>query len=325
MLASVLWGQTQVGPSFEVASIKQAAPFSLERMRSGQLHVGNVRGNKADFQFVSLADLITYAYRVKPYQISGPSWMRDGRWDITATLPESASPDRVPEMVQGLLIERFKLAHHHESREHPVYEVVVDKGGLKLKVSPPDDETGPRNGTAETGASPGFSVGGFANGSMRVGPGGTGAVITGGANGITRVSQGPNGGMRMEMSRMTMAALADMLTPFMDRPVFDGTGLKEAYQVTIDLPYDAMMRVIQNLSGTAGMPVGFAGMGAGGFGGWPADGRAAGVGTAPGAASDPTGPSVMQSVQPLGLRLQRSRAPVDTIVIDHLEKIPTEN
>jgi len=140
---------------------------------------------------------------------------------------------------------------------------------------------------------------------MRAGPGGTGAVIPGGANGTTRVSQGTNGGMRMEMSRMTIASLAEMLTPFMDRPVFDGTGLKEAYQVTIDLPYDAMMRVIENLAGTAGMPVGFAGMGAGGFGAWPADEGAAGA--APGTASDPAGPSIVQSVRQLGLGLHAAR------------------
>lgn len=79
----------------------------------------------------------------------------------------------------------------------------------------------------------------------------------------------------MEISRMTMASLADMLTPFVDRPVIDGTSLKAPYQVSLDLPFDAMMRVIQNLSGTAGMPAGFAGLG--GFGPWPGAGGAGAV------------------------------------------------
>jgi len=74
-------------------------------------------------------------------------------------------------------------------------------------------------------------------------------VITGGPNGSTRVSQAPSGGMRFEMSRMTMPALAEMLTPFVDRPVIDGTRLKDTYQVTLDLPFDAMLLVIQNLGG----------------------------------------------------------------------------
>ena len=57
---------------------------------------------------------------------------------------------------------------------------------------------------------------------------------------------------------MTMPALAEMLAPFVDRPVIDGTRLKGTYQVTLDLPFDAMMRVIQNLGGTAAVQGGFA-------------------------------------------------------------------
>src|SRR5215467_9675534 len=115
LLGTALLGQP--APSFEVASIRPAAPFSLEKMQSGQLHVVKISGSQADFQFVSLSDLLVYAYRVKPYQIAGPSWIRDGRWDIVAKLPEGASQDRVPEMLRSLLVERFKLAAHHESRE----------------------------------------------------------------------------------------------------------------------------------------------------------------------------------------------------------------
>ena len=70
---------------------------------------------------------------------------------------------------------------------------------------------------------------------MRFGNDGRG-VITGSPNGTTRVSQAPNGGMRFEMSRMTMPALAEMLAPFVDRPVIDATRLKGTYQVTLDLP-----------------------------------------------------------------------------------------
>lgn len=119
---------------------------------------------------------------------------------------------------------------------------------------------------------------------------------------------------------MTMASLADMLTPFVDRPVIDGTSLKAPYQVSLDLPFDAMMRVIQNLSGTAGMPAGFAGLG--GFGPWPGAG---GAGAVPDTASDPAGLSIFQSLHQLGLKLQRTEAPVDTIVIGHLDRTPSEN
>ena len=245
LLAGLLLGQTQVTPSFEVASIKQGPPFSPEKMLSGQIHTGSIKGSQANFQFVSLTDLLVYAYRVKPYQISGPGWVRDGRWDIVAKLPEGASQDRVPEMMLTLLVERFKLAAHHESRENPVYELIVDKDGVKFKDSPPEDDSAAGKDGAQSGP-PGFSLGAFPGGAgnMRFNNDGRG-VITGGPNGTTRVSQAPNGGMRLEMSRMTMAALAEMLTPFVDRAVIDGTGLKGTYQVTLDLPFDAMLRVIQ--------------------------------------------------------------------------------
>src|SRR5262249_54621612 len=83
LLVTVLIAQgTQAQFSFEVASIRPAPPFSLDKMLSGQIHVGSIKGSEADFQFVSLMDLLVYAYRVKTYQIAGPTWIRDGRWDI---------------------------------------------------------------------------------------------------------------------------------------------------------------------------------------------------------------------------------------------------
>ena len=141
LLAGILPGQVaHPAPIFEVASLKPAPPFSLEKMQSGQLHVASIAGSQASFQIESLRDLLVYAFRVKPYQISGPSWIRDGRWDIVAKLPEGTSQDRVPEVVQSLLIERFDLATHHESRENPAYDLIVDKVGPKLRPSSPEDE-----------------------------------------------------------------------------------------------------------------------------------------------------------------------------------------
>ena len=324
LMSGVLSGQeTQPGPSFEVASIKPAGPFSLEKMASGQMHVGSIKGSEADFQFVSLTDLITYAFRVRPYQIAGPAWIGDGRWDVRAKLPDGGSADRVPEMMLRLLMDRFKLAAHHETRESPAYELVVDKGGPKFKEAPPEDDATAAKNSAQTGNSSSFSVGGFPGGAgnMSFNNNGNG-VITGGPNGVTRVSQNQNGGMRMEMSRMTMASLANWLTPFLDRPVVDGTGLKGAYQIALDLPYESMISVIQNLAGAGALPGGFPGFpGGGGFGG--GFGNPAGV-PGGGGASNPTA-SMLQTVQQLGLKLQPRKAPVDTIVIDHLEKTPVEN
>jgi len=68
---------------------------------------------------MSLADLIPYAYRVKRYQLSGPSWMNETRWDILAKIPEGEPVDRAPEMMQNLLVERFKLSIHRRTVSNP--------------------------------------------------------------------------------------------------------------------------------------------------------------------------------------------------------------
>ena len=155
---------------------------------------------------------------------------------------------------------------------------------------------------------------GTPQGQMSVSATGRGAEIKGGPNGNMRINMGENGVMRMEMSKMTMAALADSLAPFVDRPVIDETGLKGNYQVTLEMPMEDLMRMARaRVPEIANLP------GAGGGG--PGAGGAAGAPTA----SDPSGSSIFQTVQQLGLRLEPRKAPVETIVVDHLEKTPTEN
>ena len=96
-------------------------------------HVDN---SQADYTYMSLKDLIANAYDVKPYQITGPDWMATARFDIVAKLPEGASKDDAPRMLQSLLKERFNLTAHLDTREHPVLALVVAKGGPKMKESP---------------------------------------------------------------------------------------------------------------------------------------------------------------------------------------------
>jgi len=125
----VWFGQTAVPPVFEVASIKEARPpSSIENIQAGQFHIGMKHQRiPCDYGFMSLADLIPYAYRVKRYQLSGPSWMNETRWDILAKIPEGEPVDRAPEMMQNLLVERFKLSIHRENREQSVYALSLEK------------------------------------------------------------------------------------------------------------------------------------------------------------------------------------------------------
>jgi uncharacterized protein (TIGR03435 family) len=90
----------------------------------------------ADFGGQSLMQLIGRAYRVEFFQVAGPGWLGAVRFDIVAKLPDGASPDQAPEMLQTMLEERFKLAVHREQREFSIYALIVGKDGLKLKRPP---------------------------------------------------------------------------------------------------------------------------------------------------------------------------------------------
>ena len=73
-LASAAYSQTT--PAFEVATVKTAAQMTPDRLSSGQVHVGmRIDAARVDIGFVTLMDLICYAYDVKQYQVSAPSWI----------------------------------------------------------------------------------------------------------------------------------------------------------------------------------------------------------------------------------------------------------
>ncbi|HEY4363610.1 MAG TPA: M56 and DUF3738 domain-containing protein [Bryobacteraceae bacterium] len=135
--------QSQTGPwpSFEVATIKPGEPGSA------QFGVG-VRGGQYFATNAPLKIILGDAYGVRDHQITGaPSWMTTERFTIETKAEPPVSPntggqERMRLMVQSLLKDRFKLALHRESRTLPVYELVVAKGGAKLKNSAGPDANG---------------------------------------------------------------------------------------------------------------------------------------------------------------------------------------
>jgi uncharacterized protein (TIGR03435 family) len=110
-------------PLFEVASIKAAhgGPMKIES-DPGRITINDV----------TLQVLIQVAFGLREYQYEGPVWLHTTRYDIVATTP-SPQPRAVQlAMLRALLIDRFKITMHHESRRMPVYELVVGKNGSKL-------------------------------------------------------------------------------------------------------------------------------------------------------------------------------------------------
>jgi uncharacterized protein (TIGR03435 family) len=81
---------------------------------------------------VSLQNLLSQAYRIKNFQISGPAWLESERFDIVAKLPDGATQDQLPAMLQTLLRERFKLAFHLVRKTFDAYVLLAGKGAMKL-------------------------------------------------------------------------------------------------------------------------------------------------------------------------------------------------
>jgi uncharacterized protein (TIGR03435 family) len=335
-LTAVAFAQTPAPlPAFDVAAVRPAALPTPETFRSGQFRIGTtVDKGRVDFEFVSLADLLPYAFGVKSFQVSGPEWMKASRWNIQATLPEGAPQAQVPAMMQQLLADRFQLTVHHEKREQPVYELVVAKGGAKLEPAEAVSDAPAVDGAPNVGL-PGL-FGGLGGGPPpgRGGPPGEGrgGAVFAGANGTTRITPNGNCGMHLELASVTMASLSDTLAPFLDRPVLDETELKGPYKVVLDLPIEVLFGMFRNAIqgagfGTPGQGGGFGGPGRGDDGGGRGgQGPFAGCGDALGAGGDPSSNAALfQAVQKLGLKLQQKKALFDTIIVDHLEKAPTDN
>jgi uncharacterized protein (TIGR03435 family) len=144
VLCSSLFAQTPAKPAFEVASIKPLPSMLTmnEEIQSGKRSMASIKatmdGARVDLGAVLMIELITKAYSVRPYQIAGPDWVYSQLFEIHAKLPEGASKEQVPEMLQTLLAERFKLVAHRENKEQPVYALIVSKNGPKLKEAAAD-------------------------------------------------------------------------------------------------------------------------------------------------------------------------------------------
>src|SRR5476649_2411709 len=200
LACGAVFGQTAPArPELEVASIKPSARPGAE-----QVHVGvQIDGAQVHFSYLSLMDYIQMAYRVKAHQVVGPDWLASERFEIAATLPASAAREQVADMMQALLTDRFQLKMHRDSKEFPVYALVVGKGGLKMKESP--DNADASDGEGGKGAVNVTATGGRGGVSVNLGKG-------------SYYSFANN---RFEAKKLTMAALADSLTRYLDRPVVD--------------------------------------------------------------------------------------------------------
>jgi uncharacterized protein (TIGR03435 family) len=106
-------------PAFDAVSIKvnrSSDQGSRGRTRPGSLVISNT----------TLLIVIRNTWNLNPMQIvGGPSWMNVERFDITATAAGNPDRNQMNEMTKTMLAERFKLVVHTETRQLPVYALVL--------------------------------------------------------------------------------------------------------------------------------------------------------------------------------------------------------
>jgi uncharacterized protein (TIGR03435 family) len=263
---------------------------------------------RIDRYCVSLRELLLEVFAVAPARLVAPDWTETQVFDISAKLPEGATQEQLPEMFQSLLEDRFGLAFHRESKEGPINALVVAKGGLKVKAAVPESAqpvlVQPAWVAAAAAASGPYGngfIGGIRFRSITV-PNSTGEpmfVLQTPSMGFVRRSDtgGAAGGgiIHYEAPSITFEGLADLAViagnNSLDLAVVDMTGLKGRYQVNLDVSYAAISEgprdqaTVQN----AQLKV------------------------------------VQDGLKKLGLQLEPRKAPVGTVIIDHLEKTPTAN
>jgi uncharacterized protein (TIGR03435 family) len=93
------------------------------------------RGDRIVYKKVPLSLVLQRAYDVQQPQINGPAWLDSECYDIEAKLPEGATSKDIPEMLRGLLAERFKLVTHTLTKDATAYTLVVAKSGSKMKLA----------------------------------------------------------------------------------------------------------------------------------------------------------------------------------------------
>lgn len=210
------FGQATPKPAFEVASVKPSPPVPP----TGGVYFGPARGGpgtsdpgQITWTYARMRDLIMTAYDAKTYQVIGPAWMDMERYDIIAKVPPGAAPQQVNAMWRNLLAERFGLTLHQESKEFPVWELMIAKGGSKLKSTAQDPAVPLPPGPPQ-----------LKNGELLT----PGLVLTifPGANATARV--------HAVARAQTVAALAARLGGQLKRPTLDKTGLTGQYDFTID-------------------------------------------------------------------------------------------
>jgi len=254
LLAATLSAQT-----FAPAGTLKFEAVSIKKSQSGEKPHGTQPesgGRRYIGAVIPLRSYLYVAYQVRPDQIvGGPAWLDSDNWDLNAEAEKPSSIEDLHIMLQNALTERFKLRFHHAAKEMAAYVLAIDKDG-------------PKNLTLRP-AVPGADF---------------------------HLDQQTEQIVRMKWSARcaSLDFFTWRLSPWLERPVLNQTGLKGCFD--FDLAF------------TGDLPAGVQ------------DGQLVN-----GVPLDASGPTIFQALPAqLGLKLESKKAPVDTLVVDSADRSAVE-
>ena len=285
---------------FELASVRSAGPAQRGQRGGGP---PTVNPGRITYQRALFRRLLMDAYGVELSQIRGPAWTTADvvsgglLFDVTANIPRGATKEQIATMLQNLLKDRFKLSVHIQKSRSLAFDLVVAKQGLKLRES-----AGPRRESEYAKLAGGtrgavmyeLDKDGFPNLFPNLG---MGAKIDGST-------------VRMRFRDYPLFDLVQQFSFALGIPIIDTTRLTGNYDFTLEftLPENAI-----GIGGRLTLPLS-PGQLAMRKNAMPTEGAMAALSTVS---------SAME--KQLGLKLQATKTPDDLLVIDRVEKTPTDN
>jgi uncharacterized protein (TIGR03435 family) len=273
--------------AFEVASIKPSNPDPNNPLGGVALPL-TLPGGRFTAANMPLRMLIMMAYELQQEAqlVGGPPALLATKFDITAKTPGTAAVGTkdLPPLLRALLADRFKLKAHTESRELPVYDLVLARSDKRLgpDISPSKSDCARVDElVAEQSAA-------IARGDLSSAMGKPGPCTV-----ATDVSGGPMN-LAMRGDGQEMRQIVEQLAVLTGRTVRDNTGLTGRYDFTMKMDLQMVLALAQRMG--ANVPAAAANI------------------------PQSDGSSLMTALNDqLGLKLESLSAPVDVVVIDSVE------
>jgi uncharacterized protein (TIGR03435 family) len=225
-----VFGQSADLPRFAVASVKPDPPSALRHTLLPPV------GGRLSTRLAPLRLLIEGAYGVQSFQIyGGPDWMNSAGYAIEAKAEGDPTQSQIWLMLQSVLLDRFRLKVHRETKVLPLYALTAAKSGLKL---PKPTEGGCIETAPVKGQRPPDPCG------------------------YATVAFEPAKGLEVEGRQLSMADLIKQLSAILQRPIVDQTGFLGKFDVNLRFAYDQEVTVgignpwLQSNPGQPGDPEG---------------------------------------------------------------------